>query len=242
MLEDGARRIKGNVAGTARSYRDNLSGRLSPAESAEYRAASDRRADIEAELNSIHSKMVLDSLDQGAPLHPDWGVLGVEPLPHILEQYKPQWDAATARLKAAADEIETLRLRPRPKGSMYEVEIKADPEHFLDWDKPISEQSPHVRDALERHGIVHPENLPYVTGRDVHDFLSKDETDMQAAAQRLKDIGIPGIRYLDAGSRRAGEGTRNTVAFDASQIEILRKYLALLTAGGAGGVAAGSRQ
>ena len=36
-------------------------------------------------------------------------------------------------------------------GRMYEVNINADPEHFLDWDKPLSEQSPQVRQALQPH-------------------------------------------------------------------------------------------
>lgn len=40
----------------------------------------------------------------------------------------------------------------------------------------------------------------------------------------LKRQGIPGIKYLDQGSRAAGEGTSNYVVFDASTIEILRKY------------------
>ena len=35
-----------------------------------------------------------------------------------------------------------------PKGHMYEVRINAHPDHFLDWDKPISKQSEYVRQAL----------------------------------------------------------------------------------------------
>ena len=31
---------------------------------------------------------------------------------------------------------------------MYEVSINADPEHFLDWDKPLSEQHPKVQEAF----------------------------------------------------------------------------------------------
>jgi len=229
--------------GVARSYRDNLSGRLSPTDSAAYRAAADRRADIEAELNSIHSKMVLDSLDQGAPLDPDWGVLGVEPLPHIREQYQPQWDAATARLKAATDELDAIRLAPRPKGSMYEVNINVDPEMMLHWDKPLSAQSPLVRAAIDRSGLPPPE-ADATAGQWVKQLgdARHGEMDSSEVSRMLQEAGIPGIRYLDANSRRAGEGTHNVVAFDAAKIEILRKYLALLTAGGAGGVAAGSRQ
>ena len=37
-------------------------------------------------------------------------------------------------------------------GHMYEVNIGADPEHFLDWDKPLSEQSQHVQEALKPLG------------------------------------------------------------------------------------------
>jgi hypothetical protein len=44
------------------------------------------------------------------------------------------------------------------------------------------------------------------------------------ASQRLKERGIPGIKYLDQGSRGAGDGTRNYVVFDDSLIEILKKY------------------
>jgi hypothetical protein len=120
------------------------------------------------------------------------------------------------------------------KGSMYEVNIGADPEHFLDWDKPLSEQSQQIQDLFAQHGIAHPENQPYIKGSDVHDFLSKGEQDPAAAAQRLKDLGIPGIRYLDQGSRGAGQGTHNYVVFDANTLSILKKYgIAGLIGGGA---------
>jgi hypothetical protein len=33
---------------------------------------------------------------------------------------------------------------------MYEVDIDASPDEFLDWDKPLSEQSPKVREAILR--------------------------------------------------------------------------------------------
>jgi hypothetical protein len=58
----------------------------------------------------------------------------------------------------------------------------------------------------------------------------------------LLDAGIPGIRYLDQGSRGAGEGSHNIVAFDPSTIEILRKYgLAGLGLGGAAAATAGAQ-
>jgi hypothetical protein len=58
----------------------------------------------------------------------------------------------------------------------------------------------------------------------------------------LHQAGIPGISYLDAGSRSAGTGTQNHVVFDAKTIDILRKYgIAGLIAGG-GAAAAGTQQ
>jgi len=37
------------------------------------------------------------------------------------------------------------------------------------------------------------------------------------AAQKLREAGIPGVRYLDQGSRTAGEGTRNIVVFPGEE-------------------------
>jgi hypothetical protein len=53
-------------------------------------------------------------------------------------------------------------------------------------------------------------------------------------AAALNKSGIPGIRYLDQGSRGAGEGSRNYVAFDPKMIEILKKYGLLVPAAGLG--------
>ncbi len=39
----------------------------------------------------------------------------------------------------------------------------------------------------------------------------------------LNSLGIPGIRYLDGGSRSAGNGTRNFVIFDGDTAKILKR-------------------
>jgi GNAT superfamily N-acetyltransferase len=41
---------------------------------------------------------------------------------------------------------------------------------------------------------------------------------------RLLEAGVPGIRYLDGGSRTAGEGSSNYVLFNDELVKILRKY------------------
>jgi GNAT superfamily N-acetyltransferase len=116
-----------------------------------------------------------------------------------------------------------------PRGHMYEVEIAADPQHFLDWDKPLSEQSKQVQQAMGK--VLTPSNLQeftagqgkYMTGGEMHDFIGGRINSQQIAGQ-MQQAGIPGIKYLDAGSRGAGEGTSNYVVFDPSIMRIVRKY------------------
>ncbi len=67
--------------------------------------------------------------------------------------------------------------------------------------------------------------------------------DPHAAAQTLQQAGIPGIRYLDAGSRSAGEGSHNLVVFSPETMEIIRRYgLAGLMGGGTAALAGGGNQ
>jgi hypothetical protein len=53
-------------------------------------------------------------------------------------------------------------------------------------------------------------------------------------AKALREAGIPGIRYLDQGSRTAGDGSRNYVVFDDKLIEIMKKYGWMLPTAGVG--------
>jgi hypothetical protein len=132
------------------------------------------------------------------------------------------------------------------------------PQHFLDWDKPLSEQhglsdifsdSPQSSTASGLHlggdsyildnsnRSVKPSGMtPWVlkSGDSLFDLTQKDVDRMlsgqtaEAAYSRLVSAlgsqdkassylagkGIPGIRYLDQGSRGAGDGTYNYVVFD----------------------------
>ena len=58
-------------------------------------------------------------------------------------------------------------------------------------------------------------------GASLYSRLSRSQPQ---ASQKLLGVGVPGLRYLDQGSRRAGQGTSNYVIFDADLIKILRKY------------------
>jgi hypothetical protein len=85
-------------------------------------------------------------------------------------------------------------------GRMYEVNIGADPEQFLHWDKPLSEQSPYVQKALTDNWMAHPIDHAHQTGRQIYGAQGGSSEEVATA---LRDAGIPGIRYLDQGSRGA---------------------------------------
>jgi hypothetical protein len=117
---------------------------------------------------------------------------------------------------------------------MYEVNVNADPERFLHWDKPLNEQSQHVRDAIANSPLAGYEKTSLPGSQIVPHTVE--------GANALASYGIPGIRYLDQGSRGAGEGSHNYVVFDANTMEIIRRYgLAGLMAGG-GAAALGGTQ
>lgn len=99
-------------------------------------------------------------------------------------------------------------------GKIYRVDINARPEQFLDFYKPISQQPPAVQRAIQsRFG-------QQAGTQSASRFAPETYDDMVA----LRDAGIPGIRYLDQGSRTDGKGTYNYVIFDDGLVKIAEKY------------------
>jgi hypothetical protein len=72
------------------------------------------------------------------------------------------------------------------------------------------------------------------TGQAIHRALENALGSRDDVAAKLKELGIPGIRYLDQGSRGVGEGSRNWVVFSDDIIEILKKYGIIAPPVGAG--------
>lgn len=159
-----------------------------------------------------------------------------------IEKGKTNPYANAADAQKMFDALNAGTLNIGTPGKMYEVDINADPEHFLDWDKPLSEQPQGMQDAVR---LAHEKQTgfmnvaPYKTGEDISKlFGGKPES-----ADALRNAGIPGIKYLDQGSRAAGEGSRNYVVFNDKLINILRKYglAGLPAAGVAAGAASDNR-
>lgn len=150
---------------------------------------------------------------------------------------------------------------PLRQGHMYEVEIDYPEEALLDWDAPMSKQ-PAARQAISEIASHLPLEPPVEsmldmlaldrTGANLYSSLENSISENMDAwsmpdqirrqrvggevSKALLERGVPGIRYLDQGSRSAGEGTRNYVMFPGTEdrIRILRKYGLLPPLAGAG--------
>lgn len=134
----------------------------------------------------------------------------------IAEEYAPpvgfekQWNAAL-------EQIKNVEWDDNP-GHLYQVRINADPEHFLDWDKPLSEQHPVVQDAYAKaRGFASEEAGRFLetqgdrSGMSLYTDvgLGTGAREIQpAASEALSAAGVPGIKYLDQGSR-FGKSTWN---------------------------------
>lgn len=112
-------------------------------------------------------------------------------------------------------------------GRMYEVELAPDETDLLDWDAPLTQQPEKVRAALEAAG--HDlSSFGESSGKDFYQWLVGGKANNPAnrsdkASRTLRQIGIPGIRYLDGGSRASGDGSRNYVIFDDQLVRIKSK-------------------
>lgn len=126
----------------------------------------------------------------------------------------------------AAGKANPARISER-KGHLYTADLPD--EHIakmLDWDKPLSQQPAHVQDAVK--SAFADAGIPNAwksdpDGNSVNAWLSSAMKDSQKASELLRAKGLSGIKYLDGGSRAAGDGTRNYVVFDDKLLKILRK-------------------
>ena len=120
-------------------------------------------------------------------------------------------------------------------GSLYKSDIPDEAvARFLDWDKPLSQQAPEVQKALS-HDPRATDKF-YANGGEYYRALmarksqdaplhmganAAEEWAWPMATDQLRSAGVPGIRYLDGGSRAAGQGSSNFVLFDDQLPRIL---------------------
>ena len=79
--------------------------------------------------------------------------------------------------------------------------------------------------AILEDEITQPQAVPNMTGGEYFNYLRNREMAPAEQADWLRKAGIPGIRYLDGGSRGAGGGTSNFVVFPGNEglLQILER-------------------
>jgi hypothetical protein len=117
------------------------------------------------------------------------------------------------------------------KGNLYKIDLPDEMiAKMLDWDKPLSQQSESVKkalsvdkrakDSLYQNAAEYYRALTsqYAQNAPLHYSVEQAENSAQQfASQKLREMGIPGIKYLDQGSRGEGQGTRNFVTFPGEE-------------------------
>jgi hypothetical protein len=112
----------------------------------------------------------------------------------------------------------------KPGGNLYQVDLPDEQiAKMLDYDKPLSKQPEYIKqqllDLIEYEGLPEylrkdiVEDRGLNTGQRVYEELVKTLGSDKAASEALRQASIPGIRYLDEGSRGVGKGTSNFVVF-----------------------------
>jgi hypothetical protein len=241
----------------ARSYRDNITGADPRDVINDY---IKQLSDFAPDGAIITKNVIRGAIQHRDPVIRDIATKKPELMDYITRAARGQNKDGTI----SEDAMAALRqldkeLGPAPKGHMYEVNINANPDEFLDWDAPLPTDHP-VRGKIADYAMkatgamdaqsrnvgkdaflaARNENLK---GEGAHYQLTRL---MEANRDQLKtkygeealfakpteltrreltEVGIPGIRFRDAGSRgKDGDGTRNYVVFDDKLISIVRKY------------------
>lgn len=158
----------------------------------------------------------------------------------VLEQTDGNIDEAIARANQAIKKIpdtqgaefakldiatlERLKAKggiSRPQGHLYEVDIpEKHVKTFLDWDAPLSKQPESVRSAIStiKDDLQIKRGMGDPSGEGIMRMLRSELGNNAKVSEYLNSLGIKGLKYYDAGSRGAGTGSRNLVAFDESII------------------------
>ena len=195
--------------GVAKGYKEALTNRADPTYNFNGGTISHsdllRRIQGNFDITGFAARRLLADIQRGAPL---------EEMQAIGHSQGIK-DAAAWLHKNGAS------ANPMSEGKVYQVAIKAPPEHFLDWDKPLSEQHTKVQKAIADLGIPDPlgggilgtPNHTMISGNDLWKAVARHVVPPENlrsgftayqpsdASRVLREAGIPGIKYLDQGSR-----------------------------------------
>jgi hypothetical protein len=120
------------------------------------------------------------------------------------------------------------------QGAFYKVDLPDEQiAKMLDWDKPLSQQPEAVQKLAKEFNLTrNASNTGESKGSYIYQNLatrlaeppfnerSPFSSGAPIASAKLKELGIPGIRYLDQGSRGGVKGTSNFVVFPGEESKL----------------------
>jgi bifunctional DNA-binding transcriptional regulator/antitoxin component of YhaV-PrlF toxin-antitoxin module len=142
----------------------------------------------------------------------------------VIKKLESEVDKAQKQLDKLNEELLSKSLN---KGSLYKVELAPKENEYLLWDKPLSEQPKGVKEKLkkflrEQDGEDLWDYRKDMDYRELRDNVLENMPEPEIS-RRLKEAGIPGIKYLDGASRGKGKGDFNYVIFDEADVAITEK-------------------
>ena len=106
-------------------------------------------------------------------------------------------------------------------GKLYEVELAPTQDEYLDWDKPLSEQSELVKSSLEKKISLPSLNEDFRTAGEFYKERTRKFNSDEKASKWLHSLGIRGIRYKAEGGK---SNETNYVVFSDEDVKIEVKY------------------
>lgn len=109
------------------------------------------------------------------------------------------------------------------QGAFYKADLPDEEiAKMLDWDKPLSQQPKAVQEALNKSEYALRDMAMDLYGRKdpLGSDIARAALKPQEFAKHMRELGIPGIRYLDQGSRGANKGTSNFVVFPGEESKV----------------------
>lgn len=142
----------------------------------------------------------------------------------IYKQWKPSyWETSSGKkFKREIEKLDYSKLEPA--GSLYTIDLPDEQiARMLDFDKPLMQQSKEIQALAKQYGLTDADHMG-------GDLIAAMDAKRAAGAELMRQAGVPGIRYLDQGSRGTGEGTSNFVVFPGGEdlLTILKRNGGLL--------------
>lgn len=183
--------------GVARGYREQLASNQIPTEKlAEYYKPgeilrTDYGYDLVKKFDKDSRAVTVRSVDKEG--NPTQDLIGLRDRVHTTQ---PSLETFNSVMRARG-------IPEHKPGSMYEVNINAKPEQFLDWDRLLRDQPQAVQNLTKDLFAKRFPNADPFSAESVGSAYKRLENfgTGRSVSQEFDEAGIPGIRYLDQGSR-----------------------------------------